>query len=406
MVSAISMAEQGFEVHIVEREDELGGNLRNLHYTLDNADIQSFLNTKVREVTDNPLITVHRHAAIGTIEGFVGNYRTTITTGTETVEVEHGAIIVATGAEEYRPEEYLYGEDSRVLTQTELENALASGTDLHGNTTVMIQCVGSRDETHQWCSRVCCSDAVKNAIRIKEMNPDAQVFILYRDMRTYGFREIHYERAREMGVIFLRFDQGNKPVVRKGENSLEITTRDNILGEELIILADNLVLSPAIVPRADNLELAKKLKVPLNEDGYFLEAHVKLRPVDFSTEGIFLAGMAHSPKSIDESITQAYAAASRAVTLLAKGEVSVEPTIARIVDDACIGCGLCVSICPYNAIRLVLKEGGRKADVIAASCKGCGTCAASCPQIAISMQHFTNQEITAQIEAFLEEETA
>ena len=414
MTAALSLAEQGFEAHIVEREDRLGGNLRNIHYTLRNDNIRDYLDSLIAMVIGNPLITVHLNASLEIVDGFVGNYRSTIEGGDDIVEVDHGAIIVATGAEEFKPTEYLYGDDDRVMTQLELEDRLSRSEGrnaLAGKTVVMIQCVGSRDDQHSYCSRVCCSDAVKNAIKLKEADPDTQVFVLYRDMRTYGFREIHYERARELGVIFLRYDLAQKPEVkmgknRHGEDVLDILTRDRILGEDIAIQGDFLVLSPAVVPRKDNIELAKKLKVPLNEDGFFLEAHVKLRPVDFATEGIFLAGMAHFPKSIDEAISQAYAAASRACTLLSRGEVSVDPTIATINEGKCIGCGLCMSICPYKAMRLELKEGGRKAVVISASCKGCGTCASSCPQFAIITQHFTDQQITAQIEAFLEEGTA
>lgn len=406
IVAALSMADQGFPAHIVERQDELGGNLRNIHFTLENEGIGEFLGDMIRKANDHPLVTIHTGTRVTSLEGFVGNYISTVQTQDGSETIDHGAIIVATGALESKPTEHLYGDDPRILTQLELEERIQGGEDFSSQTVVMIQCVGSREEHRPYCSRVCCSDAVKNAIKIKKQNPDANVFVLYRDMRTYGFREIHYEHARELGVIFLRFDLEHKPVVTEnaGSGKLEIATRDNILGEDITLVADHLILSPAIIPSPDNLELAKMLKVPLNEDGFFLEAHVKLRPVDFATEGIFLAGMAHSPKPIDESISQAYAAASRAVTLLSKGEVSVEPTIAKIEEDTCIGCGLCVSICPYNAMELKLQEGGRKAVVISASCKGCGTCAASCPQHAITMQHFTDQEINAQIEAFLEEE--
>ena len=420
MVAALSMADQGFPVHIVEREPELGGNLRNIHYTLDGSDIDRYLEELIAKVDVHPLVTAHRSSMVESIEGFVGNFTTRVipagsrdsdphdrpgTEGPGPLEVAHGAIIVATGARESRPSEYLYGEDPRVLTQFELEGRIHRGEDFTGQTIVMIQCVGSREEHRPYCSRVCCSDAVKNAIRIKERSPDADVFILYRDMRTYGFREVHYEHARELGVVHLRFDLEHRPkVTRDAGGRLDITTRDIILGEDITLVADQLVLSPAIIPRNGNPALAKMLKVPLNGDGFFLEAHVKLRPVDFATEGIFLAGMAHSPMAIDESISQAYAAASRAATLLARGEVSVEPTIASVDGEACIGCGLCVTICPYRAMELKLGEGGRKAMVISASCKGCGTCAASCPQFAITMQHFTDREITAQIEAFLAKE--
>jgi len=399
MTAALALADQGFGVTLVEREGRLGGNMVNIHYTLDNDNIQDHLRTLTGRIDANDLIDVHLDSEVAEIGGFVGNFESRIESRDGTATVKHGAIIVATGAVESAPAEYLYGENERVITQTELERRIAEGEPT-GRTVVMIQCVGSRDESHVYCSRVCCSDAIKNAIRLKEADPSIQIYILYRDMRTYGMKEIHYARARELGVIFVRYDLDAKPTVSVGPAGLEVKVREKILDDELVMDADLVVIAPAIEPRPDRVDLAKMLKVPLNEDGFFLEAHVKLRPVDFATDGIFLAGMAHSPKSMEESITQAYAAAARASTLLAKGEVRVNPAIADIDESLCIGCGLCVTNCPFKAMELVLKEGGRKAQVIPASCKGCGVCGASCPKLAIIMKHFTNEEITAQIEAY------
>ncbi len=400
MTAALALAGQGFPATLVEREDRLGGNLLHTRYTLENDDVPSYLAELVSRVRGHPLIDLRLSSAIASIEGYVGNFRTVLEAAGSTTAVEHGAVIVATGAVESVPDAYMYGMDERVVTQRQLERMVADGEDLSGRTVAMIQCVGSRDTARPYCSRVCCIDAVKNAVRILETFPDARVFVLYRDIRTYGTREVAYERARELGAIFIRFDPEGPPVVTSEAGRLRITAREPILGEDIVIDADLLALSPAIEPREDSMALAKMLKVPRNADGFFLEAHVKLRPVDFATDGVFLAGMAHSPKTIDESIAQACAAAGRAATLLSKGRVTVDPAVAVVDRDLCIGCGLCASLCPFKAIDISLMEGGRKATVISASCKGCGVCGASCPKLAITMRHFTDDEIGAQIDAF------
>jgi heterodisulfide reductase subunit A len=293
------------------------------------------------------------------------------------------------------------------MTQLELEKHLASGTGFGKKTIVMIQCVGSREENRPYCSRICCTDAIKNSLKIKERYPDTEIFILYRDMRTYAFRETYYEKAREKGVLFIRFDKDQKPTVKKGKDGLEIETRDIIIGEKLLIHADYLILSSAIIPAADNEQLAKKLKVPLNEDGFFLEAHVKLRPVDFATEGIFLTGMAHSPKSITETIAQSYGAAARALTIISKDKYYTDAPIACVSEDLCSGCGVCEKICPYNAIEMVAvsKDGkeGRVSRVIEAVCKGCGSCIAACPSGAIDQKGFKREQIISMVDAAAEQ---
>jgi len=399
MISAKAIAEQGYPVHLVEKENELGGNLRHLHYTINNGDVQSYMNTIIRQVENNPLITVHKGARLDQVKGFIGNFLTTVSEGEKTTEIGHGIIIVATGASESKPTEYLYGEDDRVVTQLEFEKQITSGKDLNGKTIVMIQCVGSREKQRPYCSRVCCTDAVKNALKVKEKYPDAQIFILYRDMRTYGFKESFYEKAREKGIIFIRFDLEGKPKVTKGPDGLEVMTKDHILSEDFKIHPDLLVLSPAIVPGKDNKELGQLLKVPLNEDGFFLEAHVKLRPVDFATEGIFLAGMAHSPKTISETISQGYAAASRAISVISMDEYVTEATVARVTDVMCSGCGLCVEACPYLAIEL--KNG--IASVNSALCKGCGLCSATCRSGAIQQRGFDDAQLLSMIRSSLYE---
>jgi heterodisulfide reductase subunit A len=311
-------------------------------------------------------------------------------------------VIVAVGANESIPTEYLYGQDSRVVTQKELEENIAHHWDEVNRCRhiVMIQCVGSRTLERPNCSRICCSVAIKNALRIKEKNPDTKITILYRDIRTYGLMERYYTQARKQGIEFIQYELDSKPDLKVEGGSLQLKVMDRILGEEVILQPDLLVLASAIVPY-ENEALAKMLKVPLTADGFFLEAHMKLRPVDFATDGIFLAGMAHFPKSITESISQADAAVARATASIAKGYVSVLPTISEVDQTRCVGCGLCELLCPFSAIRVVETERGSKAETIAASCKGCGVCCSSCTQKAVTVHHFTDEQLTAQIEALL-----
>jgi len=406
MTAALTLAEQGFEVDLVEKEEELGGFLRRIHYTLDGGDTQKYLESLVEKVNSNPLIQVFLNAEVEAVSGYVGNFKTTVAlkSGNEArKELEHGVIIVATGGEEYRPKEYLYGEDSRVLTQLELESRLATmGNEKFGDV-VMIQCVGSRNDEHPYCSRMCCGEAVKNALKIKEKDPDANVYVLYRDVRTYGLMEEYYRKAREAGVIFIRYEEENKPKVTKvtseGKDVLRVSVFEPTLQEEIAIDADLLVLSVAVVPPKENEVLAKMLKVPLNEDGFFLEAHAKLRPVDFATEGIFVCGMAHSPKSIEESVSQAKAAVSRACTLLTKDTIEAEGIVAEVNPTRCTACELCVLVCPYNAIEIEETKRGRVAKVNSALCKGCGACAATCRCSAIDVKGFTDMQINLIINA-------
>lgn len=403
MVSALNIADQGYEVYLVEREKELGGNLRNLYYTLEGGDVQKLLRELIEKVETHDKIRVYKNAKIKSIEGYIGNYKTQIEVDSSIIELEHGVIIVATGAKESKPKEYLYGEDKRVITQREFEKYLAeNGHSIDKyNTIVMIQCVNSREEEHPYCSRVCCREAIKNALKAKELNPNVEIFILYRDIRTYGFSELAYQRAREKGIVFIRYDLDKKPVVKKNGNSLEVKVYDRVIKDEVLIEPDLIVLSPAIVANDGNEELAKLLKVPLNQEQFFLEAHVKLRPVDFATEGIFLCGMAHSPKTIKETISQAYAASARACTILSKPKYRGEPRIVSIDEKICSGCGICVSVCPYDALEIVVKDGKRVSQVIPALCKGCGSCASACPSGAAQQLGFKKEQLRAAIEAAL-----
>jgi heterodisulfide reductase subunit A-like polyferredoxin len=405
MRAALELATQGLDCALVEKEAELGGNLRHIYSTMEGNDPQKLLRDTVNEVLHHPRIQVFTNTELKSLNGYVGNFKSVLSTNGAEKEVDHGVVIVAVGAKESTPAEYLYGQDKRVLTQKELEEKIAhQGGEIERlRNVVMIQCVGSRTPERPNCSRICCSIAVKNALKIKEKNPDAKVTLLYRDMRTYGFMEQYYTQARKAGVEFIQYELEAKPALSIEQGSLKLRVKDRILGEEIDLTPDLVVLASAIVPY-ENQALAKMLKVPLTADGFFLEAHMKLRPVDFATDGIFLAGLAHFPKTISESLSQADAAVARATAAIAKGYVSVLPTISEVDQTRCVGCGLCELLCPFSAIRVIETEKGSKAETIAASCKGCGICSASCPQMAVTVHHFSDEQLTAQIEALVADE--
>jgi len=413
MTAALTLARQGNEVYLVEREKELGGNLRHIHYLLNGEKPQDELGRMLVEIAWENNIHVFAGAAIENIEGSIGNFKTRISTPDGIKEITHGVVIVATGAKQYQPQEYLYGQDDRVITQRELEARLASGDgfldrigDGRPKSVVMIQCVGSRDDGHPYCSRVCCSEAVKNALRIKALSPSTSVYILYRDIRTYGFRETYYTKARQQGVAFVRYDEHRKPEVSQNSHGLDVAVYDQLLSMPLLIPADLVVLSAGIHPHEDNQQIAQFLKVPLNSEGFFLEAHMKLRPVDFMTDGVFLCGLAHSPKMVGEAILQAQAASARAATILAQDSIELEANISQVIDDKCDGCAYCVDTCPYKAITLLeyMWQGSVKkvVETNGATCKGCGCCQATCPKNGVLVRGFTLDQIRAQIEAALE----
>jgi heterodisulfide reductase subunit A-like polyferredoxin len=402
MSAALGLADQGFETFLVEREEELGGNLRLIQNTLDGKNVQEFLRGMRQRVTNHPRIQIFTGAAIKDFTGYVGNFKTTVGVGPEKItrELEHGVIVIATGGQELKPKEYLHGEDPRVLTQLELERMLAAdgkkASDL--NEVVMIQCVGSRNEERPYCSRVCCASAVKNALKIKSLNPKARVKVLYRDMRMYGHLEEHYARARHAGVLFLRYEEDRKPVVNRKDGSLELSYYNPVLKEDMTLRPDLLVLSAAILP-SETEELAGMLKCSRTTDGFFLEAHMKLRPVDFATDGIYLCGLAHAPKTIDESLSQAAAAVSRACTILSKDQIQVGGIVSVVDPDKCAACLTCVRACPYN-VPVINAEG--KAEIEMAKCQGCGICASECPGKAIKLQHFTDEQIMAKCAVLLD----
>ena len=394
MNAALSMTAQGFQVDLVERSDQLGGVALKLNHTSKGEDIQAYLKSLGDQVLADELITVHMGAKVEDVDGFIGNFKTRLSTGEE---ITHGAAIVCTGAQEYKPNEYLYGEDRRVLTSLELDALVRSGDAglKKADTFAFIQCVGSREPERPYCSKVCCTHSVMSALEIKEMNPEARVFIIYRDIRTYGTREDLYKEARAKGVMFIRYDLERKPGVQVNGDDLEVTVFDPILDREVVIAADYLTLASAIVSERD-IELAQMFKVAQDDDGWFLEAHQKLRPVDFATDGVFLAGLAHYPKPLEESVAQAQAAASRAVTVLTSTELRVGGVVAEINQNRCTGCNVCVTVCPYQAIILDEKN---KAVVNEALCKGCGTCVSSCRSGAPQLRGFTNAGIFSQIAA-------
>jgi len=397
MIAASSLADQGYETILLEKKEDLGGNLDDIYFTHGCNDVQSYLDSVRKKVLNNPLIHIFKKAELKEVTGRVGHFRTKVIIKNNNEETfEHGVIILATGGNEFKPEEYLYGFDERVITQKELGKEILNSEKIKKlKGVVMIQCVGSRDEKRPYCSRFCCTQAIKNALKIKEINPEIKIYILYRDIRTYGMKEDYYNKAREEGIFFIRYDPVEKPVI-KNSPQLEVEIIDPILGEKFDLYPDLVVLSTGVVPNPDNEKLSSILKVPLNEDNFFLEAHLKLRPVDFTYPGIFLAGLAHSPKFLEESITQGLAAASRAGAILSKDKILIEGVVSYIEENICKGCQVCLKLCPFDAISY---DGNKRVCRIDEYiCQGCGTCAAACPSGANMVKNFKPSQILAQIE--------
>ena len=407
MTAALNLANHGFVVHLIECSNELGGNALHLKNTWSGEHIPGKLVKLVERILAHSRIFIHLGAKVIRVDGFVGNFSTTIkNTIGQTTLIDHGAAIIATGAALFAPTEYGYGTSRKIVTSIEFDK-LHELKERHvraGKTFVFIQCVGSRQEGAMYCSKVCCTHSVQAAIELKKEDPARHVYILYRDMRTYGQREALYRQARKMGVIFINYELHGKPEVSEHPQAIEVTVYDHVLHRPLIIRADMVILAASIRSRPDAGDLGQLFKIPVDGDGFFMEAHAKLRPVDFSTEGVFVAGLAHYPKPIEESIAQALAAAARAATLLAKSHIQLD-AIQAIVDPACDGCALCVDVCPFRAISLItaVKDGVTQKTIVVnpALCKGCGLCQGTCPKDGVHIAGFSMRQISSQIQAAL-----
>lgn len=405
LTCALSIANQGHKVHLVEKASELGGMARKIHSTLEGMDVPKYLGDVIRRVYQHPSISVYTNANITEAVGYVGNFVTKVKSGRGLTEIKHGAAVIATGAELYKPNEYLYGQDDRVITHLELEEQIAKREErlLNSESLVMIQCVGCRNEDRNYCSRICCSESIKNALRLKEIKPEMDIYILFRDIRTYGLMEDYYREAASKEVKFIRFEPNDEPLVKVvregGRNVLRVTVADSVLGHRLEIAADQIALAAAIIPAAENREISQLFKVTLSPDLFFKEAHAKLKPVEFSTDGVYLCGMAHYPKLISETVNQAYGAAGRVLTLLSHDTVAASGSVCEVEESKCMGCGECAAVCTYGAIEMLETRKGHKAVVNPVLCKGDGLCNAKCPTGAISLKHFTDAELWSQIDA-------
>ena len=400
MTAALSLAHHGFPVHLVERSNSLGGNALLLHKAYKGEAIPAFVEKLANEVESEAHITLHLGSTITNVDGFVGNFKTDVGNGSSTETIEHGVAILATGAKEYKPKEYLYGKHRAVLTHLEMDELFRKNDPRLENAknAVFIQCVGSRDENRPYCSKVCCTHSVASALELKQKNPDINVYILYRDIRTYGKREDLYQKARAAGVIFVRYTPDERPEVTEDGDRVQVKFKDPIVDRRLAVRADILCLATAILSHRDG-GLTQFFKVPMDADGWLLEAHQKLRPVDFANDGVFLCGMAHYPKPIDESIAQAQAAASRALTVLTMETIKVGGVVSQIIPELCSGCLGCINVCPYGAITF--DDDKKVAVVNQALCKGCGACAAACPSEAPVLMGFNNEQLYAQIKSAL-----
>jgi len=400
MTAAKTLSDQGYHTFLIEKTDTLGGQARQVHETWRGEDVQGYLAGLIHSIQSDRNIHVFLNSQITQVDGFIGNFKTTVKTNGQSSVLEHGVTLIASGASELKPDQYLYGKNSRVMTGLELQQRFIDNDPVleNLNTAVFIQCVGSRIPERPYCSRVCCTQSIKSALELKKINPKMNVFVLYRDMRAYGLREDLYRKARSQGIAFIRMDMDKELTVAVDREDFKVTFADRVLGRSMEILPDLLILASAIVPDAKN-PLAQLYKVSLNDDGFFAEAHVKLRPVDFATDGIFVCGLAHAPKSIDESIAQAQAAAARAVTVLSMENIKMGGIVSHIIPERCSGCMGCINVCPFGAITFDQQK--FVAEVNPALCKGCGACSAACPSEAPALMGFDNNQLYAQIKGAL-----
>lgn len=405
MTCALSIAAQGHGVYLMEKEQDLGGMARHIPSTLDGMDVQAHLKDLIQKIYQHPLVHVHTEAVFEDTSGYVGNFVTRGRSERGPFRIEHGATVIATGAAQYQPTEYLYGKDHRVMTLLELEAKLAEKdkTVAGADQVVMIQCVGCRNEENNYCARVCCQASVKNALALKAIRPDMDIFILYRDMRTYGFSEDHYRQAREKKVRFIRYAKEKAPMVRAdskgGRSVLTVSVTDQLLQRAIRIETDILALAAAAVPSDRAAEISQQFGAAISPTGFFKEAHVKLRPVEFASDGLYLCGAAHYPKLIPETISHASGAAGRVLTMLSHDTVTVPGSVCEVDEKRCMGCGACVTACTYGAVELKISKKQNKAGVFPVLCKGCGLCNIKCPTGAIQLKHFTDEQITSQIDA-------
>jgi heterodisulfide reductase subunit A len=404
MTAALNLADQGFEVHLAERKARLGGNALKLHTTWRGGYVGPRLQALIAQVINHPHITVHYRSVAEHVSGVVGNFRTTLS---RNQVVDHGIVVIAIGGEPYRPlGQYLYGENPNVLLPLDLDQEIAEESDRlkQAQAAAFIQCVGSRIPERPYCSKVCCSHSVENALKLKEMNPDMDVYVLFRDMRTYGEREIFYEMARDQGVVFIRYHAADPPKVVENNGRIKITVKDHILQMPVEFSVDLLTLATAIIPH-QNEPLAELYKIPLNVEGFFNEAHAKIKPVDAPTEGIYLAGLCHYPMPLQESVAEALANAARASTVLAKDSIELESTISQVIDENCDGCAFCVDTCSFQALTLIeymyQEQVKKTVEVNEVACKGCGSCMATCPKQGIMVAGFTLDQLSAQVDAAL-----
>jgi heterodisulfide reductase subunit A len=401
MKAALSLAEQGFPVHLVEKQKRLGGHGEQLLKTWRGEDITAFRENLVEKVKNHPLISLHMQSTVVAAEGFVGNFKSTLKKEERTEVVEHGAVIITSGARQHKPEEYQFGQHPGVFVSLNLDRTISKSPERFKDVAcaVFIQCVGSREPQRPYCSKVCCTQAIQNALRLKALNPDMAVYVLFRDIRTFGLREALYREARSKGIVFIQYRLAEKPLVEVEGERLKVTVKDQALQMMVRIDADVISLASAIVPSEDSKFVSRLYKLALNDDGFFQEAHAKLRPVDFATDGVYMAGLAHGPKPVDEIIAQAQAAVARAVSLLSAKTVQISAQVAYSSPAYCSGCGVCVAICPFGAPSLDEETG--KAAVNPAQCKGCGLCVASCRSGALNLKGFDQAQTFAMIDQAL-----